>query len=160
MDGFFGKRQRLRPTLNHSSGRGGFQRIGPHGLIKSFDALLTKVRVGERHSLTNERVDSLREAHASGLCQAFEARGDIHAVSEEVSAANRYIAQVDADPKLKTPIRRCIGNDLPKPLLDHHRALNGIYSAREFREHTVARRVRDSSPVLRNKSVHNLASGS
>jgi hypothetical protein len=67
---------------------------------------------------------------------------------------------MDADPEMKTPILRCIGSDLPKPLLDSHRALNSINRAREFGQHTIASRVGDSAAMLRNKSVHNFARGS
>jgi len=105
-------------------------------------------------------MDGFREAHASGLCHSLQASRDVHALSEEVATANGYIAQVDADPEMKTPILRCIGRDLPKPLLHRNRALNGIYSARKFREHAVASRVGDSPAMLRNKSVHNFARGS
>jgi hypothetical protein len=67
---------------------------------------------------------------------------------------------VQADAELKTTILRCCGIHVSQALLHRNRALNGIYSARELGQNAITSRVGDSPPMLGNRSVHNLASGS
>jgi hypothetical protein len=103
-------------------------------------------------------MDSLGKAHASGLSQPLQPSGNIHALAQQVAAANRNIAEMHADPKPEAAIlaRSCIRSS--KPLLDRYGALHRINCTRKFRQHAVPSRIGDPAPVLGDKAVHHRAS--
>ena len=98
-----------------------------------------------------------RDADATGLRQGLEARGDVHAVPEQIPAADHHVAGVHADAKLQSP-RRGVALARPRqPLLRLHRALHGIHHARELGQDAVAGGVDDPAAMLGDHAVHDLA---
>jgi hypothetical protein len=48
-------------------------------------------------------VNSVGDANGAGAGESLEAGGDVDAVTEDVSAINDHIAEIDTDPEFETP---------------------------------------------------------
>jgi hypothetical protein len=66
-----------------------------------------------------------READAAGLGNAFQPRGDVDAVAENVVAVGEHVADIDTDAELEPPIGRT-GDGRGRPALDRDGAANRV----------------------------------
>ena len=94
-----------------------------------------------------------------GSARTLEARGDVHAITEQVAALDHHVADMHADAELEPPVggQVPIGSGEPRLCLDG--ALDGFYGAGELGEDAIASGVGDPTAVLGNKTIHGLAAG-
>ena len=79
--------------------------IGPDGLCDVFDAMAAERPVFEVELVPDLVIHGLRNADGAGLGERLEAGRDVDAVTKDIVAIDNDVAQVDADPKLKTALR-------------------------------------------------------
>jgi hypothetical protein len=84
-------------------------------------------------------VGLLGETDRTGICDAFEARGDIDAVAHQVAVALLdHVAEMDADPKFDALVRRDLSVALDHRPLDFNGAVHCIDDAPELDNCAVA----------------------
>jgi hypothetical protein len=88
-----------------------------------------------------------RDADPAGLSQAFEARGNIDPVTENVAVLDDDIALVDADPQINAALGRERSVSLRHLRLYFSGAVRSIDGAGEFGQEAVARGL-DHAPVM------------
>ncbi len=95
-----------------------------------------------------------RDANSPRVGQAFETRGNIHSVSEDVVVLDDNVADVDADTEHDTLLLGHIGVALGHRVLDFDRALDGFDRAGELGQKTVAHQLDDAPMVLADFGVN------
>src|SRR5712692_6315370 len=98
-------------------------------------------------------MDGIRNADASRMGEAFEARRDVDAVAVDLLAIDHHVAEVDADAKLHSAVGWQTYVFRLERGLDLDSALDRIHNAGEFREHAIARGIDESSAMLLDKRI-------
>src|ERR1051325_1002019 len=99
----------------------------------------------------------LGNADTAGFGDAFEPSRDIYTVTENVLALHDDVADVDANPKLHTPILRKLGVVVSGGALYGDSATNRVNYARELHQHAIAGGLDDSSAVFGDGGVDQFA---
>src|ERR1700722_7745825 len=122
-------------------GRGAnLERIDPDRLDDVLEFSLAKVADHEIETTFDLSVSVLRQADCSGLRYAFETRGDIDAVTHQVSVALfDHVSEMNADPELNAALRRQAGVALQESVLQLDRAAYCVDHATKFDNEAVAR---------------------
>jgi hypothetical protein len=97
-------------------------------------------------------LDPCGNADPTRLGQPFEARGDVHSITENIAILDNNVADVNTDTELD-PIRRP-GVSLRHALLDFHCAAQGINNAAELHEQTIAGRLHQPAMMLADFRVY------
>ena len=97
------------------------------------------------------------DADAAGLGDAFEARGDVDAVAENVAVLDDDVADVDADAELDALVLRHAGVALGHAALDRDRAAHGVDDAGELDQDAVAGGLDDAAGMLGDLGIDQLA---
>src|SRR5215469_1755970 len=82
-------------------------------------------------------VDRPGNAYRAWLRERLEPGGDVDPVAEDIIAVNYHIAEVDADPKLETALRRQRVIDRARGPLHFDGAVQRIDDARKIRQQAV-----------------------
>jgi hypothetical protein len=95
---------------------------------------------GLLHPIAHLIVSRARQAHPRRLANAFQTRRDVDAVAHQVAVALLDdIAQVDADTKLDTLVRRNARVALAHRALDFDRAAHRVDHTAEFDDNSITR---------------------
>src|SRR5580704_3120853 len=120
--------------------RTNLERIDPDRLDNILEFSLAKVADHEIETAFDLSVSVLRQADCSGLRYAFETRGDIDAVTHQVSVALfDHVSEMNANPELNAALRRQAGVALQESMLQLDRAADCIDHAAKFDDEAVAR---------------------
>ena len=93
-------------------------------------------------------VGILGKADRAGLRDAFQSRGDIHAIAHQIAVALlHHVAQMDADAKLDAALGRKAGVALDHAILHLDGAPHGVNYAAKLDEDAVSRPL-DHAPVM------------
>jgi hypothetical protein len=96
-------------------------------------------------------------AQAARFGKGFEARGDVHAVAEDVVAVDDDVPDIDTDAKSDPLLDRQIGVAGGHTALDIKRAAHRIDRACELDQHPVAGRLDDAPAMLGDFRVNKLS---
>ena len=99
----------------------------------------------------------VRDADAARLGHAFQPRGDVDAVAEDVVALDDDVAEIDADAELDAAVLRHIGVALGHAALHLDRAAHRVDDAGELDQHAVAGGLDDAAAVLGDLGIDKLA---
>jgi len=77
----------------------GAQRIDPHRSSNVLDALLAPILERINEPVADLVAHHPRDADPAGLCERFQARRDIDAVTEDVAAVDDDVTEIDPDPE-------------------------------------------------------------
>ena len=90
----------------------------------------------------------LRQDDGPGICQGFQACGDIDPIAVEVTVHDHDIAQIQADPQHQPPVfgQALIGGF--RCLLQFHGALDGTDRAPKLDEGTIAHQLDEAAAML------------
>jgi hypothetical protein len=115
--------------------------------------------IGELHRqlVGDLLVHGTGDADAADLGEAFQPRGDVDAVAEQIAVAFDHVADGDADAERHLPARRIGHVAGPQGLLDVDRAAHRVHRARKFREHGIAGGVEDAAVRLCDEIVDDFA---
>src|SRR5271154_3006031 len=100
-----------------------------------------------------------RDADLTALNQPLEPSSDIDAVAKDVAFLGHHVADIDADPEAHLLIFRFAFIRPLKHLLDLDRTVHRVDHTHKFREHTIARGVRDPASIPPNQLVDYGATG-
>ena len=144
-----------RPWLR---GHADLERIDAQRLGDVFKLLEAEIADGEFDSPSHLPVGVLGERDRAGLGDAFEPRGDVHAIAHQVAVGLLDdVAEVDADPKLDAAIVRKAGVSLDETVLHLNPAAHRIDDAPELDEDAVAGAFHHPAIVNRNAGVDQIA---
>ena len=104
------------------------------------DTMLAQIIECVVHPISQVIAHAAADAYPSRLGQSFETRGDIHAITENAAIFHHHIADIDADPKLHSPLCRQILIGAVERLLNGNCAVNGINDTGKLGQHAVASR--------------------
>jgi hypothetical protein len=96
------------------------------------------------------------DAHAAGLREPLQTRGDVHAVAEHVAFVEHDIAEIYPDPIDDPTVDRARAFALRHRGLDADGAAHGVLRGSELRQHAVARGLDDASAAARDRGVDQL----
>ena len=154
-------------TLRRRFERGGprfrrnadLERIDPQRFGDVLERLDAEVGDGELDPPAHLPIGVLRKRDRPGLGDAFEPRGDVHAVAHQIAVGLLdHVAEVDADAKLNPAIFRHAGVSFDQAVLHFDRAANRVDDAAELRQDAVAGAF-DHAPVVNgNAGVDQVAS--
>jgi hypothetical protein len=99
-------------------------------------------------------VDGGGHADATGIGQPFEARRNIHSITENVIALHHDIAEVHAYAKLEPPSFGQLSVTLLKGLLNFNRRFDRVDDSGELCEEIVAWTIHDATVVARDRIPH------
>jgi hypothetical protein len=88
-------------------------------------------------------VNSVGDANGAGAGESLEAGGDVDAVTEDVSAINDHVAEIDTDSEFETPVGRDGVVDGASRSLDLDGAVERVDNTRKIRKKAVPRRADD-----------------
>ena len=111
-------------------------------LLNVLHLLDTKIHESHWQGLAYLIVHGPRDTHGPCVRQCLKPRSDVHALSEEVSGTDHYVADVNSNSNIDVLVGRNACVRLSESSLCRHCALYGVHRASELREDTVARRVR------------------
>ena len=144
-----------------SAGSADLERIDAQRLGDVFELLEAEIADGEFDSPSHLPVGVLGERDRAGRGDAFEPRGDIHAVAHQVAIGLLDdVAEMDADPKLDAAIVRKAGVALDETVLHLDAAAHRIDDAPELDQHAVAGAFHHPAVVNRNAGVDQIAAES
>src|SRR5262249_55342258 len=98
-----------------------------------------------------------RNTNPTRLSERFEARCDIHSVSEDVVLLCDHIPEVDPDAESDVPLLGYFRLAVNHPTLHLDRTAHGIHDTRKFREQAVAGVFDDPAVMLADLRIHQLA---
>src|SRR5215813_1652408 len=133
------------------------QAIYAHRPRDVLDGVLTAELERERELALDLIVRGARDADPAGLGQAFETRGDVHAVAIQPLALDDDIAQIDPDAKPHLPRGRQRGVARPERTLNLDGGLDGVHDAGEVGQDVVTRGVDDPSALTGDRGADDLA---
>src|SRR5208283_2410167 len=93
------------PTLSRLQ----YDAVGAQRSGDVFQILLAHIVDGDLELAADLLVGGGGEADATGLGDAFEARGDVDAVAEDVIAVGEDVTDIDADAEFDPPLGRFVG---------------------------------------------------
>src|SRR5215469_3647906 len=102
-------------------------------------------------------VNRLRDADGARMGESLKPGGDVDPIAEDIVAVDNHIAEVDADPKLETAIRRQRVIDRARGPLHFNGAVQRIDDARKIRQQAVTGRADDPSAVRGDQRVDGAA---
>ena len=76
----------------------------PHGLVHVLEPLLAYVTISERENFSDLIISSSGEANATRFSNTLQPGGDIHPITEQITASECDIAHMDADAKVETTL--------------------------------------------------------
>ena len=100
-----------------------------------------------------------RHAHGARLRQPLQSGGDIYPISEQITAPDHRLTDMHPNPEHDPTF---LGNrfvDGGHPLLNGKGALDGIYGTREFCQDAVPCGVGDTTTMLLDLTIRDLAVG-
>ena len=97
-----------------------------------------------------------RYADAAGLSDAFQARGDVDAIAEDVAIVRDDVADVNADAQLNPPGRRDIEVGAGHGKLDIDGTARRIDRAGKFSQHSVAGSPDDPAAMVHNLRIEQI----
>ncbi len=121
------------------------------------DPLFAKVGELVGKLVANVLVNRPRYAYTAGLSQAFQARGNVHAVPVDIAAVEDDVAEVDAGPKLKPPLFGHLGVVPSYALLHLDGALHRFDYAWKLDQDSVAGGLDDVAVMLPDFRIQDLA---
>ena len=89
-----------------------------------------------------------RQTNAAGLANSLNARGNIHAVADDVVAVDDHLADIDANAERHAAVFRLIGVARDHRLLDIARATDRIHRARIFDQQGIAGGADDAPAIF------------
>jgi hypothetical protein len=92
-------------------------------------------------------------AHAAGLRDPFEARGDVDAITKNIIVVDHDITDVNADAKFDPGILRYIEVLLSHSALDFDGATGCVYDAGELDQHAVASSLDNASTMFGDSGI-------
>jgi hypothetical protein len=98
-----------------------------------------------------------RDADPAGLCERFQARGDIDAVAKDVVVLDDDVTEIDPDPEADPAVLRHSGLAVDHRPLQLGGAAHRVDDAREFGQKPVAGGLYDAAGVLADLRVDELA---
>ena len=98
-------------------------------------------------------------ADTADLGQAFQARGDIDAIAEQIAIALDHVADADADAIAQLPAARIGEVPRAQAFLDIDGAAHRFDRAGEFRKDCIARRIEDAAAGHRDEVVRGGTTG-
>jgi hypothetical protein len=101
----------------------------PHGLVHVLEPLLADVTVNQRENFSDLIISSSGEANATGFSNTLQPGGNVHPITEHITASECDVADMDADAKVETTLVEYPGVRVRKLLLDVDRALDGVNGA-------------------------------
>ena len=104
-------------------------------------------------------MDSLRDADTSRLGKALQPCGDIDSVAKQIIGTHHHVPDMHPNPELEAAVEWQVPTILGKRCLHGVGTLDGIDSAGELGDDTVASGVGDPSAMLDYEPVHDLAIG-
>ena len=87
-------------------------------------------------------------ANTAAISDSFKSCRDIDSVAEYVAVVGNDVPNIDANTKLYSILRRCIGIALSHSTLDFYGAPHRVHRACKFNQHAVAGRLNDVSPMF------------
>ncbi len=134
------------------------QQIGAHGLGNIFKALWAEIGKLNFQPRLHLSIGVLRKTNSTGLGDTLQSRGDIDAIAHQVAVAFLdYIAKVDADPELDTPLRRQASIALDHAVLDLDGATNRVNDASELDEDAIACPLNDAAVMQSDSGINQIA---
>ena len=127
--------------------------VDPHRPGNVLHLLLTEVVKGEIDFVAHLIADNPADANSTRLCQGFQPRRHIHAITKDIVALSNHVAQVDPHTELDPPLRRGVRVALGHPPLHLDGAADGIHDARELGKKAVAGGLYDAASVLGDLGV-------
>ena len=122
--------------------------VGAHWPRDVLEDLLPEIDELFFDLVANLPIGILRYANPANLANAFQARGDIDAVAHEIAVALLdNIAQMNADAKFDTALRRKTGIALDHAALHFDGAAHGVDDAAKLDDGSIARAL-DHAPVM------------
>ena len=121
--------------------------VHPNPFGDILDPLLTSKLEANGQLVLDVIVRGAGDDDAAGFGQAFETRGNVHAIAEQVVLLGDHVAEVDPDAEIDALVRRDAGVALGHGALDRQRAVEGIDHARELGQQAVAHQLDDAPPV-------------
>ena len=108
------------------------------------------------HLIANLLISGLGDADAAGLCDTFQACGNIDTVTERVLALDHYIANIDSDAEFD-PFLGCDIRILTiHSSLHIHGTAHGVHNRKKFDENPVASGFHDTPAMERNCGIDQL----
>src|SRR3954447_21850202 len=146
-------------NIRFGQGGNGFrrQRIDADRAGDVFDALLTAILEGESQAVAYLLAHRSRDADTARLCQAFQARRDVHRIAEKIPVLDDYVAEVDPDTKQDAPVFRDTGIALDHSLLGLDGPAHRLDRAGEFDQQAVAGGLDDAATVPGKTRVDQIA---
>ena len=132
-------------------------RVGVHRLRDVLERALADVAEGHRHLVGHRLVHRARHADAARIGDAFQPRGDVDSVAEEIGAALDHVADGDADAELQAAAWRVGAVAGAQRFLDVDGGAHRLHGAVERAHDGVAGRVEDAAAVALDEVVEHLA---
>src|SRR5215475_2626314 len=120
------------------------------------DTLLSQIDERQRQPVTDMVAHSARNADPTRLRQCLEPCRDVNAVAVNIAVLRDHVAEVDADPKVHSLVRRHLHIEQGHTLLHLDGAAYSLDHAGKFNKHSIARRPHDPATVLGDLWVNQL----
>jgi len=135
----------------------GAQRVRMHRLRDIFDLLFPDVRESVGEPVADMVANRTRDAHAAGLRQSLQPRGDVDAVAIDVVAIRDDIAKIDPDPEDDPLVfaERCVAVE-HRPL-DLDCAPHGVHDTRKFDQHAIAGGLDNAAAIFPDFGIDDFA---
>ena len=118
-----------------------------HWFGNVLEGLRPKVVAGDLDLAPDLPIGVIRHANAARLGNAFQPRGDIDAVTEDVVVIKNDVTDMDTDAKFDPLILRHSGVLLGDAALHFNRTAHRIYGAGKLDQHAVAGRLDDAASM-------------
>src|ERR1700722_15792792 len=140
-------------------GRGAhLERKDPDRLDDILEFSLAEVADHEIETAFDLSVSVLRQADRSGLRDSLETRGNIDAITHQVSIALfDHVSEMNADPELNAALRRQAGVALQESMLQPDRAAYCVDHAAKFDDEAVARALDHTSAMDGDRRLDQVA---
>ena len=130
-----------------------------HRLGDILDRLRADVLEAGRQLVLDLIEGAARDADAVGLGQAFQPRGHVDPVAEQLVALNHHVADVDADAQAHPAVLGQLGVADPELFLDRDGAAHRLHRAGELGQHAVAAGAEHPAVMPDDQAVDNFPIG-
>jgi hypothetical protein len=149
-----GKRQRRNNAWALGPRGFAFDPVGPDRLGDVLHLWVDQFDEADGQFGSDLVVDGSRDTNATWLGQAFEARGDVDAVPQQIVAPNDHVADVHTDAKVHLLGIR-FGRVLAgQRLLHRDRAFDGVNRAGKVGHNTVPGSIKDATTMISDQPIH------
>jgi hypothetical protein len=121
-----------------------------HGAVDVLEPLLTQIGKLDANLASDVIVSERRDADASGFCDAFKPRRNIHAIAKDIMGLYNYVTDIDAHTEGDAPVLDIAVSQVVDARLELHSSSKRFDCARKFRQEPIASVFDDAAAMFTN----------